>query len=89
MPPYVDHSRIDSGLLIRRSLFFIVLLILTLANLFALFRGLNSPQAMEQAQIGREIARNGTFTSKMIRPVAYRQAEKASEFIAAFHKDPA
>jgi len=79
MPPYVNHSGIDSGLLIRRSLFFLVLLILTLTNLFALFRGLNSPQAMDQAQIGREIARNGSFTTKMIRPVAYWQAENASE----------
>lgn len=79
MPPYVDHSGLDSGLLIRRSLFFLVLLILTLTNLFALFRGLDSPQAMDQAQIGREIARNGSFTTKVIRPVAYWQAENASE----------
>ena len=42
-----------AGALIRRSLFFIVLIILTLGNLFTLFRGLNSPQAMDQAQIAR------------------------------------
>ena len=66
-----------AGTLIRHSLFFIVLIILTLGNLFTLFRGLNSPQAMDQAQIAREIARGNGFATKMIRPVAYYQAETA------------
>jgi hypothetical protein len=69
-------SHIDFGILIRRSLFFVILIILTLGNLFTLFKGLNSPQAMDQAQIAREIARGNGFTTKMIRPVAYYQAEK-------------
>ncbi len=68
---------IDAGILIRRSLFFLILIILTLGNLFTLFHGLNSPQAMDQAQIAREIARGNGFTTKMIRPVAYYQAAKA------------
>ena len=66
-----------AGTLVRHSLFFIVLIILTLGNLFTLFRGLNSPQAMDQAQIAREIARGNGFATKMIRPVAYYQAETA------------
>lgn len=69
-------SSIDSGILIRRSLFFLILIALTMANLFTQFRGLNSPQGMEQAQIAREIARGNGFTTKMIRPVAYYQAER-------------
>ena len=72
-------SHLDAGVLIRRSLFFLILIILTLGNLFTLFRGLNSPQAMDQAQIAREIARGNGFTTKMIRPVAYYQAEKAAK----------
>ena len=48
-------SDFDLGILIRRSLFFLVLMLLTLGNLFVMFRGLNSPQAMDQAQIAREI----------------------------------
>ena len=72
-------SQIDAGALIRRSLFFLILIILTLGNLFVLFSGLNSPQAMDQAQIAREIARGNGFTTKMIRPVAYYQAEKAAK----------
>jgi hypothetical protein len=77
---------IDTGAIIRRSLFFLVLIALTLGNLFTLFRGLNSPQAMEQAQIAREIARGNGFTSKMIRPAAHNQAEKTKNSIVAFTK---
>ncbi len=73
------HNSNDVGLLIRRSLFFLVLVILTMANLFVMFRGLSSPQAMDQAQIAREIARGNGFTTKMIRPVAYYQAEKSQK----------
>lgn len=77
-------SQIDAGVLIRRSLFFLILIILTLGNLFTLFKGLNSPHAMEQAQIAREIARGNGFTTKMIRPVAYHQAEKKAESTVSF-----
>jgi cbb3-type cytochrome oxidase subunit 3 len=72
-------SMFDAGILIRRSLFFLILVILTLGNLFTLFKGLNSPQAMDQAQIAREIARGNGITTKMIRPVAYYQAEKTEK----------
>ncbi len=69
-------TQFDTGILIRRSLFFLVLIILTLGNLFTLFRGLNSPLAMDQAQIAREIARGNGFTTKFIRPIAYQQAKE-------------
>ncbi len=72
-------TQFDTGILIRRILFFVVLIILTLGNLFTLFRGLNSPQAMDQAQIAREIARGNGFTTKFIRPVAYQAAVEKQE----------
>jgi Dolichyl-phosphate-mannose-protein mannosyltransferase len=72
-----NSSKSDSGVIIRRCLFLLVLLILTLGNLFVLFRGLNSPQGMDQAQIAREISRGNGVTTKMIRPVAYYQAATA------------
>ena len=75
----LSTTQVDTGILIRRSLFFLVLIILTLGNLFVLFKGLNSPQAMDQAQISREIARGHGFTTKMIRPVAYDQAQRAQK----------
>ena len=71
-----SQTKFDTGILIRRSLFFLVLIILTLGNLFTLFRGLNSPNAMDQAQIAREIARGNGFATKFIRPVAYNQAKE-------------
>lgn len=82
-----DHSpAIDPGIIIRRSLFFMVMIALTLGNVFLLFRGLSSPQAMDQAQIAREIARGNGFTTKMIRPAAYTQAENAKKSVVAFAK---
>jgi hypothetical protein len=77
-------TQLETGVIIRRGLFFLVLIILTLGNLFVLFRGLNSPQAMEQAQISREIARGNGFTTKMIRPVAYDQVQRAQERSVSF-----
>ncbi len=71
----LNFSHIDVGMLIRRSLFFLILLILTFGNIFVLFQGLNSPTAMDQAQISREIARGNGVTTKFIRPIAYYQAE--------------
>lgn len=55
-------------------MFFLILIALTLANLFTLFRGLNSPVAMEQAQIAREFSRGNGFTTKAISAAAYHQA---------------
>lgn len=43
--------------------------------IFAQFRGLNHPQAMDQAQIARELARGNGFITKFIRPVAIWQVE--------------
>jgi hypothetical protein len=79
-----SQTQFDSGILIRRSLFFLILIILTLGNLFTLFRGLNSPQAMDQAQIAREIARGNGFTTKFIRPIAYEQAKEHQQRTVPF-----
>ena len=81
-----NTSPVDTGVIIRRSLFFLVLIALTLGNLFLLFRGLDSPQAMDQAQIAREIARGNAFTTKMIRPAAYSQAKDAKKSVIPFTK---
>lgn len=81
-----SHSPVDTGVIIRRSLFFLVLIALTLGNLFTLFRGLESPHAMDQAQIAREIARGNSFTTKMIRPAAYSQALEERKTTVPFEK---
>lgn len=74
----LNFAHIDAGMLIRRSLFLLVLLILAFGNIFVLFQGLNSPTAMDQAQISREIARGNGITTKFIRPIAYYQAENTA-----------
>lgn len=71
----LSASTFDSGVLIRRSLFLVLLVLLTLGNLFTLFRGLNTPHAMDQAQIAREIARGNGPTTKLIRPLDYQTAK--------------
>ncbi len=69
----LSASLLDSGPLVRRSLFLVILVLLTIGNLFPLFRGLNSPHAMDQAQIARELARGNGFTTKFIRPLDYQK----------------
>jgi hypothetical protein len=71
-----SQTQIDTGIIVRRSMFFLILIILTLANLFIFFRGLNAPAAMDQAQIAREISRGNGFATKVIRPIAYQQAKE-------------
>jgi len=66
---------LDAAIMIRRLLFFVLLFSLVFFYLALTFRGLTSAEGMEQAQIGREIARGNNFTTKVIRPAAIKQAE--------------
>ena len=75
------ERNLDIGTLIRRSLFFLVLVLLTLGNLFVMFRGLSSAHAMDQAQIAREISRGNGATTKFIRPADYGLASAKAEKI--------
>lgn len=67
---------LDKGILIRRAIFVIVLILLSLVNVFTLFRGLSSPQGMEQAQIAREFARGNGLATKVISPASFDMATK-------------
>lgn len=60
----------------RRHFFFLIRLILAVLivglcvfELFLSFRGLNSPVAMDQAQVARQIARGEGRTTKLLRPI--------------------
>jgi hypothetical protein len=75
----IDPTKVggtDAAVLIRRLLFFIILFGLVFYYLVLNFRGLTDPNGMEQAQIGREIARGNGATTKVIRPAAIWQAQK-------------
>lgn len=79
-----NRMEIDAPALVRKILFFLLMVILTMSNMFLLFRGLNSPEAMDQAQISRQIARNEGITTKFIRPVAYEQSRNAPDASVSF-----
>ena len=66
----------DAPVLIRRLLFFVLLFGLVFFYLVLSFKGLTSAKGIDQAQIGREIARGNDATTKMIRPLAVWQAEE-------------
>lgn len=60
----------------RRNFFFLIRLILAVLiiglcvfELFLSFRGLNTPEAMDQAQVARQIARGEGQTTKFFRPI--------------------
>ena len=77
----------DNATLISRILFFLVLFGLVSFYLILSFKGLTSEKGIEQAQIGREIARGNNNTTKVIRGAAYWQAKEAGKDIdlTAFH----
>lgn len=74
-----SSSPIEAGVVIRRILFFILLIGLSLLYLLVTFRGLDSPKGMDQAQIAREIARGKSFTTKVLRPVSIWQNGETRE----------
>ncbi len=55
---------------IRLAALFVAIIAVTVFSLIR-FRGLSTPEGMDQAQIAREIARGNGFTTKMIRPLEY------------------
>lgn len=71
-----DHRLLNPAALVRRILFFTLLVAMTLIQIFVSFRGLSSPEGMELAQISREISRNNGQTTKMIRPITIAQSQQ-------------
>ena len=71
-------TSLNGATIFRRILFFTILVSLSLYYLMVHFRGLSEPRAMEQASIGRELARHNGFKSKTLRPVAIWQSERAA-----------
>lgn len=77
------NSNASISKLAARATFVVLLLALSYAHLTILFRGLSTEEGMEQAVIGREVARGNGLQTKVIRPSAIRLArennnEKAS-----------
>lgn len=77
-------TQFDGSVIVRRIIFFVVLVCLTLIHLLVLFRGLGTEQAMDQAQIGRQVARGEGLTTKNIRPLEHHLAETQAESTLPF-----
>jgi len=74
-----DGEELSGALILRRLLFLLLLFGLMLFYLGPGFKQLSSPKGIEQAQISRELARTGSFQTKMIRPLSLYQADEHSE----------
>jgi len=77
--PQSSGTTHDPAKIIRRAIFFVILVSLALISIFFTFKGLSSPRGMEQAQVGREIARGNGYSTKVIRPLAVWQMEEANQ----------
>lgn len=53
--------------------FYALLVVVSLIQVFGIFRGLSSATGMDQAQIAREISRGNGFHTKLVRPYAWQQ----------------
>lgn len=75
-----EESRAPGGALISstwRAVFYAVLIGMALIEVFVTFRGLRSAAGMEQAQVARELARGNGWTTKCVRPAAWKQVLEA------------
>lgn len=87
----MDNS--DNSIASRNNVFFIIrmllaaaLLILCFTQLFLTFRGLDKAEAMDQAQIARQIARGEGFTTKNLTPFDIQLRHKQKEEDLDFDK---
>ena len=69
-------QELDAGMMVRRALFLLMLVGLTLYYLGLDFKGLSTPKGMEQAVISREIAKGNGFTTIAQKPLAWMQIQK-------------
>ncbi|MBK1835596.1 ArnT family glycosyltransferase [Roseibacillus ishigakijimensis] len=66
------------GSIALRAVFFIVLIVMAILHVTVLFRGLNTPEGMEQAAIAREVSRGKGLVTKVLRPAAINQNQIAT-----------
>lgn len=79
-----SSTHFDGSVIVRRVIYFVMLVCLTLIHLLILFRGLGSEQAMDQAQLGRQVARGEGLTTKNIRPLEHHLAETQAKTALPF-----
>ncbi len=70
---------------IYRILFFTLMISLAIIYIMFTFKGLTSKYGMDQAQIGRQVAKGHGITTKFIRPVALQQLEESNKPVDMYH----
>jgi hypothetical protein len=60
-----------------RLVFYAAALVMALLHVFVTFRGLSSAEGMDQAQLARQIARTGSYQTRVLQPYAWQQVEFA------------
>ncbi|MEM8954034.1 MAG: glycosyltransferase family 39 protein [Verrucomicrobiota bacterium] len=73
------RKEISAAVIIRRALYLILMIWLLWFYLGLDFRGLNTPQGIDQAQVAREIERGNGFETKLVRPLALHQVNVSKE----------
>ncbi|WP_395744931.1 hypothetical protein [Prosthecobacter sp.] len=72
-----SHSSGPGALL--RLVFYAAAIAMALLHVFVTFRGLSSAEGMNQAQLARQIARTGSYQTRVIEPYAWAQMEAAQK----------
>lgn len=72
-----SHSSTPGAAL--RMAFYFAAVALALIHVFVTFRGINSVEGMNQAQLARQVARTFSWQTKVVQPYAWAQMEKAGK----------
>ncbi|PQJ29900.1 ArnT family glycosyltransferase [Rubritalea profundi] len=78
-------SAFDSGNFFRRAIFAALLIGLFILHTVFSFDGLTSRTGIDQAQVGREVARGNGLTTKFIRPITLQQMIENEKEINLLH----
>jgi len=65
-----------------RLVFYAAALVMALLHVFVTFRGISSEEGMNQAQLARQIARNGSYQTRVVQPYAWAQLETAGKQVS-------
>lgn len=74
----MSSSRSGPGTLLR-GVFYAAALVMALLHVFVTFRGLSSAEGMNQAQLARQIARTGSYQTRVSQPYTWAQLETAGK----------
>lgn len=74
----MSSSRSGPGALLR-GVFYAAALVMALLHVFVTFRGLSSAEGMNQAQLARQIARTGSYQTRVAQPYTWAQLEAAGK----------